>query len=433
MILRVATLPLTLFLSACGGGEPDAAEGPTAGPPTAPTGEAAGPAHPDSSEAERDLLTLAHGATLVSASSAENRALDLLNGNRDDRAWTSERPTDGPPFTFVFELLAPTRLTQVGVDNARDQPSPSDAVARLFEVEASAEGPEAGFVSLGTLTVEEDADAFLDVASGTPVRWLRFTLREGHNTEPAWIYFDEVIAYGEQETVPGDDGRFTGVFETPGRSYVELRQAGAALTGCYTGTSGRGGGTLFGHGEGGVARVRWVDAENPAVNGTALFVIDSAGELVGVQYRLPGRSPWSGPRVEGVTTPCSAVEAPANPVADALETTGEVTLYGIYFDFDQATLKPESEPVLRQLLEALQASPGLAVTIEGHTDDVGSDDYNRDLSQQRAQAVVDWLVEHGLAAERMTPAGRGEAEPVADNATADGRALNRRVEVIRRE
>jgi outer membrane protein OmpA-like peptidoglycan-associated protein len=151
-----------------------------------------------------------------------------------------------------------------------------------------------------------------------------------------------------------------------------------------------------------------------------------------VRYRDRSRQRWSGPRVEGVTTPCSAVEAPANPIADALEDAGEVTLYGIHFDFDQATLKPESEPVLRQLLEALQAREGLSVAVEGHTDDVGGDDYNRDLSQRRAQAVVDWLTGNGVAASRLTPVGKGEAEPVADNATADGRALNRRVEVVRR-
>jgi outer membrane protein OmpA-like peptidoglycan-associated protein len=242
-----------------------------------------------------------------------------------------------------------------------------------------------------------------------------------------------VIAYGEQEAVPSDDGRFTGAFEMPGRAYVSLRQEGAMLTGCYTDTGGRGGGTLFGNVEGGVARVRWADAGSPDVSGTALFVIDSRGGLTGVRYRMPSRALWSGlPAPADVTPRCSAAQASVNPVADALANEGEVTLYGIYFDFDRATLRPASEPVLHQLLEALQTGEGLAVTIEGHTDDVGEDAYNRDLSQRRAQAVVDWLAEHGGAASPMTPLGKGEAEPVADNATADGRALNRRVEVTRR-
>ena len=161
-------------------------------------------------------------------------------------------------------------------------------------------------------------------------------------------------------------------------------------------------------------------------------MVDSTDELVGIRYRLPGRNLWTGPRADAsVTTPCSEVEAPSNPISDALENTGEITLYGIYFDFDRDTLKPASEPVLQQLREALEASPALSVDIEGHTDDVGSDAYNADLSQRRAAAVVTWLTEHGIAEERLTPVGKGEMEPVADNATADGRALNRRVDIVR--
>ncbi|NNF58544.1 MAG: OmpA family protein [Rhodothermaceae bacterium] len=440
MLRPLAVLSLVFLLAACSSDAPD--ESTPDAPQTTSTASTDVPlvaheAEPlvsaDSSEAERDLLTLANGATLVTASSEENRALDLINGNRADRAWANSGPRDAAPYTFVFELLAPTRLTQVGVNNAADQPSPSVTTARSFDVEASAEGPDAGFVPLGTLTVDEAEETLLDVASETPAQWLRFTLRDGQDADAGFIYFDEVVAYGEQEAVPSDDGRFTGIYETPGRSYVELTQDGAMLTGCYTGTGGRGGGTLFGHVEGGVARVSWVDRDTEGVNGTALFVIDSTGELVGVRYRLPGRNLWAGPRADDtVTTPCSEVEASGNPIGAALESAGEVTLYGIYFDFDRDTLKPTSEPVLQQLREALEASPALSVDIEGHTDDVGSEDYNEDLSQRRAAAVVAWLVEHGINEERLGPVGKGEAEPVADNATADGRALNRRVEVVRR-
>jgi outer membrane protein OmpA-like peptidoglycan-associated protein len=419
---------LVVLVAACTGERSDATAGTdNPGAPAAPQAEAA-----DTSDGDRDLLTLAAGATLVSASSSPNRALDLLNGDRGDRAWTQARVADGPPFTFVFELLAPTSLTHVGIDNSRDQPSPSDVTARLFRVEASAQGPSAGYRDVGNVVADDDGEALIEVAPGEPVRWLRYTLLEGQGDGEAWIYFDEVVAYGEQEPV-ADDGRFTGVFETPGRSYVELRQDGATITGCYTGTSALGGGSLLGHVENGVTRVRWVDGANAEVNGTALFVIDSRGHLAGVQYRLPGRSPWSGPPAPaGSSTPCSTVEPPGNPIAEALQNTGEVTLYGIHFDFDEATLRPESEPVLRQLLEALQAGPTTAVTVEGHTDAMGAEEYNHDLSQRRAQAVVDWLVAAGLDRSRLTPVGRGEAVPLADNATADGRALNRRVEVIRR-
>jgi outer membrane protein OmpA-like peptidoglycan-associated protein len=80
----------------------------------------------------------------------------------------------------------------------------------------------------------------------------------------------------------------------------------------------------------------------------------------------------------------------------------------------------------------LQRDPSLSVDIEGHADWMGSDEYNIRLSQRRAQAVVDWLVAHGIARERLNAVGKGEREPIASNETAEGRQLNRRVEVHRR-
>jgi outer membrane protein OmpA-like peptidoglycan-associated protein len=92
-------------------------------------------------------------------------------------------------------------------------------------------------------------------------------------------------------------------------------------------------------------------------------------------------------------------------------------------------LRSDAGPALNQILEALQANEARAVMIEGHTDSDGSDDANLDLSQRRAQSVVDWLVERGVGAGRLTPMGRGETKPIADNETSAGKAANRRVEV----
>ncbi|MDX1438592.1 MAG: OmpA family protein [Rubricoccaceae bacterium] len=427
-------LALSLSLLVACGVDPstsDQPQAPDSTTATSPASETSSEAN-QSLEQESDLLTLANGATLVSASANENRALDLINGNLEDRAWTSTgRNGETGPFTFVFELLAPTRLTQAGVDNAADQPSGGDTVARTFEIEASSTSSESGFISLGSITVGEAEAAFVDVTSTEPFRWLRYTLINSHDPEAPFVYFDEVIAYGEQESVPSDDGRFNDIFQTAGSSYVEMHQAGTMISGCYTQTGGRGGGTLSGNVDNGVARISWKDYAND-VQGTALFVINSAGELKGVRYRLPGRQPWNGPAAsDDVTTPCSQVEQPENPISAALEESGEITLYGIYFDFDMDTLKPESEPVLQQLREALEESPNLRIVIEGHTDSMGEDAYNLDLSQRRAAAVVAWLTENGIESNRLSPEGKGETEPVADNGTADGRALNRRVDIIR--
>ena len=108
-----------------------------------------------------------------------------------------------------------------------------------------------------------------------------------------------------------------------------------------------------------------------------------------------------------------------------------ITLRGIYFDFDRATIKPESRPALEDAAKILIQNPTIMVEIQGHTDSIGSDKYNQQLSERRAQAVVDYLVrELGIDSGRLTAKGYGESRPVADNSTEDGRALNRRVEFV---
>ena len=104
----------------------------------------------------------------------------------------------------------------------------------------------------------------------------------------------------------------------------------------------------------------------------------------------------------------------------------------VLFDFDKSNLRPEADAILTPVLEMLQRDASLNVDIEGHADWMGSDDYNIRLSQRRAQAVVDWLVARGIARERLNAVGKGEFEPIASNETAEGRQLNRRVEVRRR-
>ncbi|MCC7134559.1 MAG: OmpA family protein, partial [Gemmatimonadales bacterium] len=93
-------------------------------------------------------------------------------------------------------------------------------------------------------------------------------------------------------------------------------------------------------------------------------------------------------------------------------------------------LRPESTRVLTDLVEALRRADSLAVTIEGHTDAQGDDAYNLKLSERRAAAVVKYLTDQGIAANRLRSVGKGETEPVASNDTAEGRKENRRV-VIR--
>ncbi|MGL4319158.1 MAG: OmpA family protein [Pseudomonas sp.] len=101
----------------------------------------------------------------------------------------------------------------------------------------------------------------------------------------------------------------------------------------------------------------------------------------------------------------------------------------VKFDFDKAKVKEESFGDIKALADFMAQYPQTTTVVEGHTDSVGTDAYNQKLSERRADAVRDVLVnQYGLTADRVSAEGYGESKPVADNATADGRAINRRVE-----
>jgi len=105
-----------------------------------------------------------------------------------------------------------------------------------------------------------------------------------------------------------------------------------------------------------------------------------------------------------------------------------VVLRGVNFEFNKATLTKLSETILWRAYNAMVANPEVSVVITGHTDNVGSQKYNQELSLKRAQAVKNWLVEKGIASKRMRTVGRGMNEPVASNDTEEGRLQNRRME-----
>lgn len=123
----------------------------------------------------------------------------------------------------------------------------------------------------------------------------------------------------------------------------------------------------------------------------------------------------------------------AAAMAEALGETGRVAIGNVYFDFAQATLKPESAEALAEMARLLADNPTLQVYIVGHTDNVGSYEANLDLSRRRAEAVAGALVaEHGIDPARVVPAGVASLSPLASNRTEAGRAENRRVELVER-
>jgi outer membrane protein OmpA-like peptidoglycan-associated protein len=118
------------------------------------------------------------------------------------------------------------------------------------------------------------------------------------------------------------------------------------------------------------------------------------------------------------------------PVAESLQRTGQVQLY-ITFRTGSADLDIAAAPVLTQVRDALVADPALRLRLIGHTDSTGSAATNLPLSQRRAESVRQWLVASGVSPDRLAAEGRGPNEPIADNGSESGRALNRRVQAAR--
>jgi len=125
------------------------------------------------------------------------------------------------------------------------------------------------------------------------------------------------------------------------------------------------------------------------------------------------------------------VSADASSFGDEINKTGHVAVYGIHFDTGKATIQPDSENILGEIAKLLQQNPDLKLRVEGHTDNQGSAAANQALSEKRAQAVVVWLTAHGVPAAHLTAKGLGQTQPVADNSSEEGRAKNRRVELVK--
>lgn len=163
-------------------------------------------------------------------------------------------------------------------------------------------------------------------------------------------------------------------------------------------------------------------------------------DLDSLTYLLPGAYYY----IDDVSVTCLAgkekthdnedtlSEAAKVPVSfvDTLKVGSTFVLHNIFFDYDKATLLQQSYNELHNLLTALQSHPTMKIEICGHTDGHGSVDYNQRLSENRAKAVVDYLVEHGIDIRRLSFKGYGKNRPIDTNATEEGRAHNRRVEFV---
>ena len=141
----------------------------------------------------------------------------------------------------------------------------------------------------------------------------------------------------------------------------------------------------------------------------------------------------AGPGPRPVSAPVPATADTAARIEHELNDEGRAVVYGIYFDFASDRLKPESQPVLADIAKVMKQHPTWSLAVEGHTDNIGGDPYNLDLSKRRAAAVKQALVtDYQIETGRLDPSGYGASRPKDTNSTIEGRARNRRVELVKR-
>jgi outer membrane protein OmpA-like peptidoglycan-associated protein len=236
----------------------------------------------------------------------------------------------------------------------------------------------------------------------------------------------------EFDVTPGYNANWTTVrFSEQGTHDVRFRKYGdKGNGGVFGGSQQASGNTSTPLGEGLFKARIMADGKyvKVYVNDTRVGNVPNAdlGRSKVISFEVPGHE------TEPVLLANIRVMAGGKKLYDALAETGRVATQGIYFDTGSDRIRPESTPTLKEIGEMLKEHADLKLTIEGHTDDVGSAQSNQDLSNRRAAAVKAFLVTtYGVDAARLQSVGVGAAKPVAPNTTSEGRQQNRRVELVK--
>jgi outer membrane protein OmpA-like peptidoglycan-associated protein len=394
------------------------------------------------------LTSLLAGAPSKTAAVELQDALDLTNGallvketpsyGHGVSAWAPWRLTDGSPAgwcsasgkategRFEYELEGAWSLESFVVDTANTEEAGYAGISAKTVELWLANGPGA-FKSLGTFTVPQHAKKAFPLPKGTLATRVKVDVL-GNWGYGEYTELSELDLLGTRVKAP-PLADFTGLYEST-YGPLRLEQDGDQVYGCYDWGSIVG--SVWGTVSGRIAQLTWYEQNQESKReGTAVWAAqpDAHGKpgFWGVWFENGElHSDWSG--VTSVVQPKCQVQK-RGQLARQLHDKGHVALYGIRFDVNKDVPLPESEGTLKELASVFAGDPKLTAVIEGHTDGTNTDAYNQDLSDRRAASVVRWLTGHGVPATQLTAKGYGKTKPVADNATAQGRALNRRVEV----
>lgn len=383
----------------------------------------------ESVSADIDLTAFANGALIEHASSIYGSGWEPI-GLLDEEPATGWTNADGDkaPFDIVIALPEQSEIHTLEFDTA--QVEKPERAAKDVDVMISDEGPTSGFTLLQSVQLDASDNQLFPLTTPGKGRWLKLVIKSnGGDSDYSEIM--DFKALGIQLTnspLPN----VAGTYASDSEGTFHLSQDGAQLTGCYEHNSGLFQGGLESH----LMRLTW--SEDGGGHGPALMILRPDGKSFLGMWQYEGDSTWNADwdlhKISDKVGSCpnwNPKDTSGNLVTKALTDDGRVRLYGINFDSDKDVLRADAKPTLEQVKQALAANPGWHVTIEGYTDSTSTPEHNVDLSQRRADAVVAYLAAGGIPAGDMTAHGLGDADPVATNDTAMGRAQNRRVEIAR--
>jgi hypothetical protein len=384
-----------------------------------------------------NLLSWGAGALVVEAppsySNTGQWSADALLDEHPDTGWASPAG-DITPKVFIFELANRSEITSLAFDTSQVETRERGAKDLKVEISDSKAG---GFTEIARPSLAPVMDhqkfALKTPASG---RYLRLTVLNNWG-DNQYLEIMDVYAYGRAlATRPLTDN--SGTFSSTYGDF-HMQQSGATVNGCYTANNG-----LIENGgfDGRVLRFTWSEGEvapGERHGGPAILMFADDGQSFSGFWWSEGSSNgmysgvWSGKRSSRTIGSCPYWKpGTGNEVMKQLQSEGRARLYGILFDTDSDHLKDESKPTLDKLVAAARTQPTWNFAIEGHTDNVGGDAHNQTLSEKRAASVKAYLVNAGVAANRLTTQGFGSSRPVSSNDTALGRSQNRRVEIVKK-
>lgn len=412
------------------------------------------PATPAAAPAQPELINVAGmsaGAFIVDKARDDSRWLPLINELPDSVGLNAS----GDSYSGVIALAAPARIERLRFTRIANVSAARHAQVQVSE--QGADGPWRTVADTDLKTIaddQRDSSSVVDeIALEAPAtaRFVRVTWQGGYDGVTSLRQF---AALAPAPTREGAQRDVSGVYRLLGgfddAAYVAIRQEGAVIRGCFGEADAKGEGAgaratfrkVSGALEGGVEPNgylrftrgdkadgwRGVMSFSPDGNRTALLEFPAATPGNGSMSNVVQGVGW---KVSAYQKNCPGLDAEADPLDKTLQAEKRVTLYGVNFDTDAATLRPESKPALDGVAKVAKAHPDWHLAIEGHTDNTGGAAHNDDLSKRRAQSVRTYLVYAGVKADQLAAQGYGATRPVAPNDSAAGRAQNRRVEVAR--